>query len=392
MNVVDLVVILAAIGYAIGGYRNGAVVSAFSLAGFFGGAALGAQLARPIGSRIAGGETQIPVAIVCVLVVAMLGQLLGVWIGGRLRARITWRHARVVDSAIGSLFGVLSVLLVAWMVALPLASSPFPSLVSALHRSAVVRGVDAAVPDPVRNVYSSLRRFVDRSGFPPLFGDLSSPPITDVQPPDPALLASPAVAAARPSVLKITAQAPSCDRAIEGSGFVYAPERVLTNAHVVAGSRDVAVEQGDRELAATVVVFDPQRDVAVLAVPGLSARPLSFAPQVARRNESGIVLGYPENGGFDVRSARIRDHERVAGRDIYGSNVIERDIYSLRALVRSGNSGGPLLSPAGTVLGVVFAAALDSPDTGFALTAAEVAPDATTGQTATAGVHTGSCT
>lgn len=391
MNLVDLIVILAAIGYAIGGFRNGAVVGACSLAGFFGGAVLGAQLARPIGSHVASGQAQIIVAVVCVLAVAMAGQLVGVWLGGRLRARIAWRHARVADSAIGSVLGVLSVFLVAWMVALPLASSPFPKVVSALHESTVVRGIDDAMPDPVRNVYSSLRRFIDRSGFPPLFGDLSSPRIVDVQAPDPTLLASPAVTAARPSVVKITTEAPSCDRAVEGSGFVYAPERVLTNAHVVAGSRNVDVAEGDRQLRATVVVYDPRRDVAVLSVPGLTARPLAFAPQVAVTNDSAIVVGYPENGGFDVRAARIRDRERVTGRDIYGSGVVQRDIYSIRSLVRSGNSGGPLLDPDGTVLGVVFAAALDSPDTGFALTAAEVAPDAAAGRTASAGVDTGAC-
>ena len=183
MNVVDLVVVLACVGYAITGYRNGAVLGACSLVGFFGGAIVGAQLARPLGSRLAGGQAQVPVAIVCVIVVALVGQLVGVRVGAILRKRVTWRPAHAVDSAFGALLGVLSVLLVAWMVALPLASSPYPTLVSAVRRSTIVRGVDNAMPDAVRNVYASMRNFVDRSGFPPVFGDLSTPRIVDVAAP-----------------------------------------------------------------------------------------------------------------------------------------------------------------------------------------------------------------
>jgi hypothetical protein len=215
VSVVDWIIIVAAIGYAVGGFRNGAVVGLFSLVGFFGGAALGAQLARPLGSHLAGGQAQVPVAIVCVLMVSMAGQLLAVWGGGHLRQRITWRHAQNLDAGIGSALGVLSVLLVAWMVAVPLASSPYPSLSSAVRRSAIVRGVDGVMPTPVRDVYSSLRRFIDRSGFPPVFGDLQSTRIVDVGPPDPALLNSAGVSKARGSVFKIYGEAPQCNRGIE---------------------------------------------------------------------------------------------------------------------------------------------------------------------------------
>ncbi len=392
MNLVDLIILLAALGYAIGGFRNGAVVGAFSLVGFFGGAMAGAQLARPLGARLSDGQAQVPVAIVCVLVLAMLGQLLAVWLGGHLRRHITWRPARAVDSLIGAVLGVLSVLLVAWMIAVPLASSPYPTVVSAIDRSKIVRDVDNTMPQQVRNVYSSLRGFIDRSGFPPVLGDLHSTRIVDVQPPDPALLRSPAVAQARPSVVKILSDAPSCDRGIEGSGFVYAPGRVLTNAHVVAGSNSVSVATQGGSLRATVVFFDPRRDVAVLNVPGLRSPALPFATTPARTNGDAIVLGYPENGGFDVRPARVRDRESITGHDIYGDGTVVREIYSVRSLVRSGNSGGPLISTNGSVLGIVFATALDSSDTGFVLTAAEIASDANAGLHATAPVATSACT
>lgn len=392
MSFVDGVILLAAVAYAYGGYRNGAVVGGFSLAGFLGGSVVGAQLARPLGSHLLGGRSEVPIAIVCVLVCAVFGQLIAVTVAGQLRRRMIWRPVKALDSGIGAGLGVLSVLLVAWMVAVPLASSPYPSLVDAIDRSVVVRHVDDVMPNPVRNVYSSLRNFIDRSGFPPVLGDLHSTRIVSVGPPDPAVLNSPAVVAAHASVLKVYSQAPSCDRGIEGSGFVYAPQHVLTNAHVVAGADSFSVQTTTGSLKATVVSFDPNRDVAVLYVPGLKAAPLAFAPTPAATNDSAIVVGYPEDGPFDVRAARVRDREEVTGRDIYGSTVVDREIYAIRSTVRSGNSGGPLLTPAGTVLGMVFATALNSTDTGYALTDAEIAANAAAAQTATKGVATGHCT
>jgi S1-C subfamily serine protease len=392
MNWVDLVIVVAAVAYALGGYRNGAVVGLFSLAGFFGGAALGAQLARPLGTHLAGGRSQVPIAIVCVLMIALLGQLLGVWIAGLVRSHLHWKFARTLDSGIGSVLGIISVLLVAWMIAVPLASSPYQSLNSAVRRSTVVTHVNDVMPKAVQNLYGNLQRFIDRSGFPQVFGALQPTHIVSVGPPDPALTSSAGVTADQNSVLKIRGEAPSCDRGIEGSGFVYAAEHVLTNAHVVAGTDAVSVESGGRSLTARVVLYDPQRDVAVLDVPGLTAPPIAFAAAPAETNDNAVVLGYPEDGPFDVRAARVRELGEISGQDIYGNGNITRQIYSLRSTIRSGNSGGPLISPTGQVLGMVFATALDDPETGFALSNSEISGDAATGSAATALVGTGSCT
>ena len=392
MNLVDVIVLVLAVGFAVSGFRNGAVVGLFSFVGFFGGGLIGAQLARPIGSRVAHGQAQVPVAIVLVLVLALIGQLILVWIAGRIRNRLTWRPVRAVDSGIGAVFGVVSVLLVTWMIALPLTASPFPTVVSAVRNSVIVKSVNTAIPSGVRDSYSSLRQYVDRSGFPPVFGDFSTTEKVDVAPPVSALAGSAIVSRVHPSVLKIYGQAPSCDRAIEGSGFVFSGEHVLTNAHVVAGTSSVQVQTSGGSLAARVVVYDPHRDVAVLYVPGLEESPLSFASSAAATNASAIVLGYPEDGPYDAQPARIRNTQTIVGHDIYGKGVISRQIYSIRATVRSGNSGGPLITPSGSVLGIVFATALDASDTGFVLTNDEIAPDASAGRTATAGVGTGSCT
>jgi S1-C subfamily serine protease len=390
-DVLDLILLVAAFVYAVGGFRNGALVGALSFAGFFGGAALGAQLARPLGRSISHGSAQVPVAIVCVLLLATIGQLIAVTIAGRIRSKVKSQPVRYLDSAVGSVFSVLAVLLVAWMVAVPLASSPFPTLAGQVRRSVVIRAVDDAMPNAVRNLYSSLRLFIDRSGFPQVLNALQPTRIVDVAPADPALLNSPAVAQARPSVLKVRSVAPSCDRAIEGSSFVYANERVLTNAHVVAGARQVQVETASGALNARVVVYDPERDVAVLYVPGLRQAPLPLAQKAAVSGQDAIVLGYPEDGPFDVRAARVRDREQITGHDIYGNNTVRRDIYSIRSVVRVGNSGGPLIATNGSVLGIVFASALDSSDTGFVLSEQEISSDAAAGRTAVKPVATGDC-
>jgi S1-C subfamily serine protease len=395
VNLLDLVIVLAAVAYAIGGFRSGAVVGIFSLLGFFGGAVLGAQLAKPLGSRLADGRAQVPVAIFCVLVLATLGQLLGVYVAGLVRARVVRERGRAWDAGIGSALGVLSVLLVSWMVAVPLASSPYPKLAAEAGHSQIVRGVNDVMPGGVRRLYSSMRGFLDQSGFPPVFGDLPTTSVVSVAAPPTDL--TPAVRrrvqAAANSTFKIYGQAPQCSRGIEGSGFVYAPHRILTNAHVVAGTGDVQIQVSAHDnLAAKVVLFDPDRDVAVLDVPGLDAPSLRFSGRDGRTGDPALVLGYPENGPFTVRSARVRAKSSVGGTDIYGRNSVRRSIYSVRAVVRSGNSGGPLLADDGTVLGMVFATAVDSPDTGFALSDDEIGSDAGKGRTLTRAVGTGACT
>jgi S1-C subfamily serine protease len=396
VDILDIVIILAAIAYGISGFRNGAVVGVFSMIGFFGGAIVGAQLARPLGSRLADGRAQIPIAIVCVLFVAMIGQLLGVWAAGHIRRHIAKDGGgRTLDSGVGSALGVVSVLLVAWMVAVPLASSPYPSLSSAAVNSRIVRGVNDVMPKGVRSLYSSMRSFLNQSGFPPVFGDLPQNRIVKVAPPDATL--SPTVQArvqtASASVFKIYGEAPSCNRGIEGSGFVYAPHRIVTNAHVVAGTVRVVVQVSKSEtLPASVVVYDPKRDIAVLSVPGLDAPALTFSQTPAGTGDPAVVLGYPEDGPFNVRTARVRSRDTASGNDIYGNGNVRRNIYSIYAAVRSGNSGGPLLADNGTVLGVVFATALDSRTTGYVLTDSEIAPDVDKGRSAVTRVGTGRCT
>ena len=388
----DAVLVVAALLFAVSGYRQGFVVGVLSFIGFLGGGVLGAKLAPTVArSAVFADFPRALVGLAVVFLAASIGQVLATLVGGAVRRRLTWQPARQVDALGGAVVSVVSLLLVTWLVARAVASSPYPTLASQVRRSAVIAAVDSVVPDAGRRFFASFRNLVDEGGFPEVFDGLRPTDVADVAPPDPALAGSAVVANAKPSVLKITGVAERCRKSVEGTGFVYAPERVMTNAHVVAGVDAPKVQVGDDRLDARVVLFDPRTDVAVLAVPGLRRPALAFNRAQAKSGASAVVLGYPQDGPFDARAARVRGVIDARGPDIYNERTVTREIYALRALVRQGNSGGPLVGPSGRVLGVIFAAAADDEQVGYALTADEVAEEAQAGARATERVSTQSC-
>ncbi|RZU50653.1 colicin V production protein [Krasilnikovia cinnamomea] len=388
---VDGILILLMLVFAISGYRQGFVVGALSFGGFFSGALIGLQIGPLIADQFASGATRVVVSLVSIFALAVLGQTLAGWFGTRLRRSIASRPLQRLDDAGGAVVSLVAVLLVAWLVAVPLGSSSLPWLNREVRSSAVLGGVNKLMPEQAQALSSALRETLDTSGFPDVFGGLARTEAREVAAPDPALANSQVVANSRRSVLKVLGTAPSCSRRIEGSGFVYAPERVMTNAHVVAGTRSVQVETARGKLDGTVVVYDPKRDLAVLYVPGLSAPVMPFVQRQAGTGSSAIVLGYPLDGPYNAQSARVREASRITGPDIYDSGDVTREIYTIRALVRSGNSGGPLVAPNGRVMGVIFAAAADDRNVGFALTANEAAGTAKLGAERTRRVRTGDC-
>jgi S1-C subfamily serine protease len=392
VSVVDLVLIGLALLFALSGFRQGLLVSATSIFGFLGGAVLGAQLSGPVADRIDGSSvTRVFAALVVVLAGALLGQILAGAAGRALRSRVTWEPAKVVDSVAGAVVSAASVLLVAWMVASPLATSPFPQVSSQVRQSALVQAVEHAVPDGVRAVYDSLREAIDRRGLPDVLDPLTPTEAREVPAPDPALAASQVVQSVQGSVVKIRGIAPSCSRQIDGSGFVYAPQRVMTNAHVLAGVTEPVVLAEGEEYDAVPVFVDEDVDVAVLAVPGLPQVPLTFTPDPAETGDSAIIMGYPGGGDLYVGPARVRDRGEISGPDFRNTQTVVRDVYALYGQVRAGNSGGPLFAPDGSVLGVVFASAIDDPQTGYALTGPQVDVAATQGSAARTEVQTGPC-
>ncbi|MER7418049.1 MarP family serine protease [Micromonospora peucetia] len=392
MSAVDLVLLLLMLVFAISGYRQGFVIGVLSFSGFFLGALVGLQVGPLLAQQFVASGTRVLISLVAIFGLAVVGQALAGWIGSHLRKTITNDVVKRVDDIGGAFVSLFAVLLVAWLVAVPLGSSSLPWLASSVRNSALLTVVDRVLPDQAQQLSTALRDTVDTNGFPDVFGDLAPTRARQVSPPDPALAGSQVVVNSQRSVVKVLGSAPSCSRRIEGSGFVYADDRVMTNAHVVAGTRSTVVELNGDRYDSKVVVYDPDRDLAVLHVPGLPGPSMRFAAGNAGSGADAIVLGFPLDGPYNAQSARIRDVDRITGPDIYSAGNVTREVYTIRALVQSGNSGGPLVSSNGLVLGVIFAAAADDPNTGFAVTAAEARPVALAGAERTRAVGTGACT
>jgi S1-C subfamily serine protease len=389
--VVDVILIVLMLVFAISGYRQGFVIGALSFGGFFSGVLIGLQIGPLIAENFADPTARLVVSLGMIFALAVLGQTLAGWLGTHLRRQISSKPLQRADDAGGAVISLLAVLVVASLIAVPLGSTPFEGLNREVRNSAILRGLDGLMPDQAQALSSALRNTLDTNGFPDVFGGLAPTKTKNVAAPDPKLKNSQIVQKAQSSVIKVLGTAPSCSRRIEGSGFVYATERVMTNAHVVAGTRDVKVEANGDTLTGKVVVYDPERDLAVVYVPGLRVPIMPFVSKQAAAGASAIVLGYPQDGPYDAQSARVSDVGNITGPDIYDSGDVTREIYTIRSLVRSGNSGGPLISPSGQVLGVIFAAAADDKNTGFALTAKEAAPVASEGIQRTKGVSTSEC-
>jgi S1-C subfamily serine protease len=392
----DVVLVVVLLLYAVHGWRRGFLTSAFALVGFLAGAALAVWALPAVVARWDVLDT-LPVLravllVLGVLLVATVGQALGGAVGEAARAHVRRPVARAVDGALGAVTVLTVATLLLWFVADAVRGSALTVASRAVAGSAVVRVIDAVVPEQAADAVAGVSRAMQEHGFPRVFSGVTAEPIRPVPAPGGAAATSAGVEAAAGSVVSIAGAAPSCGEQLAGSGWVSAPERVVTNAHVVAGTTEVVVRVGGtgRAREAEVVAFDPRRDLAVLAVAGLPARPLREGAPLSG-GEEAAVAGFPLAGPYTVSPARVRGTLEARGDDIYGRTGPVREIYSLRTDVRPGNSGGPLLDLAGRVVGVVFAASLDDEETGYALTMAEAQPVLDAGRTASVPVPTGSC-
>ncbi|GAA3827913.1 MULTISPECIES: MarP family serine protease [Amycolatopsis] len=396
MNWVDVLVILLALVAAVSGARQGVVIALPALVGVIGGAILGIRIAPWVVELFENPAAKVAFAVATVVFLVALGETLGVWLGRRFKYAVKRRFntdkLTGIDQTLGAIVQAVVVFVVAWLIAVPLTGvAALPGLARAINNSTVLGTVDKAMPPAAEGLPSELRKLLDVSGFPSIVDPFQKTQINDTAPPDTTLQDSAVVQQLRGSVLKIRGTAESCSRTLEGSGFVIAPQRVMTNAHVVAGTETTAVETSAGRLPARVVYFDPEVDVAVLAVPRLDATPLSLAPEPAKAGDSAIVLGYPLDGPYRATPARIRNEITLQGPDIYDSRTVRRDVYTVRAQVRSGNSGGPLVDPQGQVVGVVFGASVEDADTGFTLTGNQVRPVIESAPSLSARVSTGAC-
>lgn len=381
-DLLDLILIALMVAFAVSGYRQGFIIGALSFVGFVGGGLLGMFIAPPIAGAVVDGETERALlAIVIVFLSATVGQFASSTIGAVVRSHVTWEPAKVVDAVGGTFASAFSVLIIAWLIGSLLASSQFTLISEQVNRSLLLSTVDQTLPSAAKELQEPFKNFIDTSGFPKVFDAIGGGQLVDVSPPDQSVAkGNRQLTRARRGIVKVQGVATSCRKHIEGTGFVYAQNKIMTNAHVVAG-----VNQGlqvtdylNKTHPAKVVLYNPDRDIAILHVAGLNMPILRF-DGTAEKGDDAIVAGFPHGHGYTMNVARIRVQQKAKGFNIYERKTVVRDVYAIRGLVRQGNSGGPLLTPEGKVYGVVFAAALDQQETGYVLTAAEVAPDAEDG-------------
>jgi S1-C subfamily serine protease len=324
-----------------------------------------------------------------VIVSATLGQALFQFAGAKLRERIRWQPIRAVDAVGGAALSAAAVLLVAWALGLAVTGSRIDGITPAVRNSLVLDEVNEVLPRSATQALQAFNDVVGTSFFPRYLEPFARETIVDVGAPPQRLLRDPDVERAAESVLKIHGDN-SCGRGVEGTGFLYADNRLMTNAHVVAGVDDPEVLIGGDTVAATIVLYDPELDIAVLAFDDGGRPDLGFDFD-GEASQGAAVLGYPEDGPYDVQPARIRAEQRLRSPNIYGDGSVLRDVFSVRGSIRPGNSGGPMVSSAGDVLGVVFAASVTDNDTGYALTAEQVSQAAARGSGNTAEADSGDC-
>jgi S1-C subfamily serine protease len=296
------------------------------------------------------------------------GEATGAAIGAQMSHGLRRSPFRPIDAMGGAMVGAAHVILLVWLLGGMLAMGMAPTFGALAHDSVAVRVVTERLPPPM-TVAGRLLGLLDTTDLPPLFGGLEPLPAEPVELPADAearALAESALA----STARITASGCGAGLSV-GSGFFVSPTHAVTNAHVVAGSQATSVTVGGATLDATVVAFDDEADLALLSVPGANAPALQLARTTPTRGTTGVALGFPGGGDLTVTAAGVTASHDIAGPNIYGDGAFSRSVVELRAEVRRGNSGGPLVIEPGLVGGVIFGASRVNPEVGYAIGADE---------------------
>jgi S1-C subfamily serine protease len=393
MNIVDLLVILVALLAIFRGLRRGLVGQVFELGGGF----LGLVVGLALGPRIASYFIERPgvsgalISLFVVFVALSLGQTAGYIVGHRFGGIARKARLGGLDSGLGAAFSVLVWFVSFWLIGTLLLQGPSREVARALRKSQALQLASEVFPEPP-NILAYLGQYLSTSGFPQVFAGLPrsiSPPVDLPSQAE----ARAAARAAQASTVRVVVSA--CGGLQLGTGWVSDQGTIVTNAHVVAGGTEVTVQElGNGDQTGQVVLFDPETDIAIIRAEGIGARPLPLETQVQERATPGATLGYPgeANGEFVVKRAAVQNSYDATGRDIYGRNLVTREVYELRSPVRQGDSGGPFVLPDGRVAGVVFAASTTDGGTGYALTGQEVMDEVRQGSQRTEPVSTGNCT
>ncbi|MCL2464206.1 MAG: MarP family serine protease [Micrococcales bacterium] len=370
MSLVDLLLGVILLAAFVGGLSRGLLGTLGGLLGLVVGGLAAFWVVPLVNDALPSSGWRLPAVVVVALGLPLLGMSLGARLGRAARREVGRTPLRGVDRLLGGVASLLVAAVALSFVGSAVAATGAPTLAPAVASSSVLRTIDRLTPAPVSRTIAGLRDQVLDTGLPEL--DALLPGVTPTIPT--VDLADPALAQAARSVARIAGTAYACGISSTGSGFVVAPGRVVTNAHVVAGVSSPLVQlPGQRAQQGRVVYFDPTNDLAVLAVDGLDATPLTIVPTLATGDDA-VVLGYPYGGPLTSGGARVLSVATVPLADISGSGSHNRQIYALAAQVRPGNSGGPLLTTGGQVAGIVFARAQNDANVGYAMTTAELLP------------------
>ncbi|GAA1910231.1 MarP family serine protease [Arthrobacter gandavensis] len=386
-TVLDIILGLSLLFYLLAGLRNGLAVTLGGIVGFVAGA-VAAFFAIPLVSGWVPDETWRLVAVIATAVVLVLvGHAAGAALGGGVRRWFNFAPLRALDRILGGALNVVVAAVVMSMLAFSIGTLGMPFLSQQIASSKVLVTIDSMTPNAVKTVAAQVRSFTLDEGLPRIF-DGAAPETVELPSEG---ISSDALTAASSSVLKITGTAFQCGQNQTGSGFVVAEDRVITNAHVVAGVSEPVVQvPGGGVLPGRVVHFDPARDLAVIAVENLDATPLALGTELPAGTTAAFA-GYPAGGPFRLQPAVVQNLGDVSVRSIYGTSPGILEVYTLAANVQQGNSGGPLLDIDGQVAGVVFAKTTGDQPIGYALSLAELGPIADAAPDYRSAVSPGEC-
>ncbi len=385
--VLDVLLVIMLIGYVVYGIRNGLSSAVFAIAGVVLGVIAAFFLTPLVSSWVPIPMLRLVVTIIAAVGLVTLGHALGAAIGRGIRRGIARSPLSGLDRFLGAVVTGVAAALIAAVVSTSVSQLGVPVLSKAIAGSNVLRVINLLTPNPVEAWLAQLRSTVTDKGIPifaQAFGG-AAPVIPQID------TGSAALNAAAQSVVRITGNAYACGQSQSGTGFVVADDRVVTNAHVVAGVSEPVVEAPNGQaLQGSIVYFDPEMDLAVILVPGLSVAPLALADTLAPGADAAVE-GYPYGGPFTAGGASVVSVSEASVPDIYGDTKTQREVYTLAADVREGNSGGPLLTVQGSVAGVVFARNAKTANVGYALTMAELDPVAAEASGLDNSVSSGDC-
>jgi S1-C subfamily serine protease len=388
-RLLDVLLVIVLLIYLGEGWRNGFIRSLSAVVGLVAGAVAAFFLIPLIGPIVPDPFWRTFLVVSVAVALIILGSMGGAAVGRALRGRVDRTPLRPLDRVGGAVVNLVVGGLITALLAASVASLGVPVLTQAIGNSWVLQGINAITPEPVTAALARLRSAAVAQGLPVISGGFSgithSPGVPQVA------TGTAALTAAAASVVRINGTAYACGQNQSGSGFVISKDRIVTNAHVVAGVQQPVVQAPNGQtLDGRIVYFDPQNDLAIIAVSGLQAPVLSLGSTL-NVDDKAVVDGYPYGGPFTTGGAQVLAHSTENVENIYSNARTARDLYTLAADIEPGNSGGPLLEQNGTIAGIVFAKSSTDADLGYAMTNTVLAPVVQQAAALSAPISSGSC-